>query len=298
MATIQNLSLSDEDDELILQSDELPAQSVDPRLCLVGRFLTNRPIRSYMMMEKIETFWNPVKGVKIQEIEPGLYTFQFNHHLDLQRILKKGPWYFDNHLLVLDFMPEKGKPEQAALNFVPFWIQVHNVPPGFMTEKVGKDIANYIGEFLEYDDKNNSNYLRTYMKIRVLLDVTKPLKRQKKIKRQGEEATFIKFKYERLGNFCYYCGCLGHIEDYCEKLYSNESDDGTRLWGPELRVDRQHNTGGGRGAGRNSEASGVASVPAADKELNAVNAASKTASSAMLARLLRNPQLILPKKRH
>lgn len=38
------------------------------------------------------------------------------------------------------------------------------------------------------------------MRIRVLLDITKPLKRQKKIKKQGGDSSFIKFKYERLGN--------------------------------------------------------------------------------------------------
>jgi len=100
MASIHQLSLSDEDDELEFQFDEPPTVTTDARLRLVGRFLTNRPIRSYMMMEKMETFWNPVKGVDIQEIEQGMYTFQFYHHLDMNRILKKGPWYFDNHLLV------------------------------------------------------------------------------------------------------------------------------------------------------------------------------------------------------
>jgi len=57
-----------------------------------------------------------------------------------------------------------------------------------MSEKAGKNIVNFMGEFLEYDAKNNSNFLRSYMRIRVLLDVTKPLKRQKKIlkKKQGE----------------------------------------------------------------------------------------------------------------
>jgi len=97
--------------------------------------------------------------------------------------------------------------------YVPFWIQVHDLPTGFMSEKAGKDIANFMGEFLEYDAKNNSNYLRSYMRIRVLLDVLKPLKRVKKNKKPGGETSIIKFKYERLGNFCYYCGMLGHIED-------------------------------------------------------------------------------------
>ncbi|RHN78166.1 putative transcription factor interactor and regulator CCHC(Zn) family [Medicago truncatula] len=297
MTTLQHLSLSDEEDELDIQFEEIPTQTNDPRLCLVGRFHTNRPIRSYMMMEKIETFWSPVKGMKILEIEPCLYTFQFNHHLDFQRILKKGPWYFDNHLLVLNIIPENGSPNQVPLHFVPFWIQVHDIPTGLMTENAGKEIANYIGEFLEYDAKNNSNFLRSYMRIRVLIDITKPLKRQKKIKRQGGDSSFIKFKYERLGNFCYYCGCLGHIEDYCEKLYSVEADDGIRLWSSELRADRQKNTSGG--ARRNSVMGGATSasstVSVTDTGVNAINTVSKTANPESLLQLLRNPHLMQPR---
>jgi hypothetical protein len=180
MASLQQLSLSEEEEELEILPDIPLPQPADPNLRLIGRFLTNRPIRNYMMMEKIETFWNPLRGIKIEEIEPGLFSFQFFHHLDLQRILKKGPWYFDNHLLILDVLPENYAPNQVTLQSVPFWIHVHDLPTGCMSEKVGKDIANFIGEFLEYDAENNSNYLRSYMKIRVLLDVGKPLKRMKK----------------------------------------------------------------------------------------------------------------------
>jgi len=57
---------------------------------------------------------------------------------------------------------------------------VHDIPSGIMIEKVETDFVNYIGEFLEYNAKNNSNHLRSYMRIRVMLDFTKPLKRQKK----------------------------------------------------------------------------------------------------------------------
>lgn len=50
-------------------------------------------------------------------------------------------------------------------------MQVHNVPIGFMTETRGQLLANFIEEFLEYDAKNNSNFLTSFMRIRVLLDV-------------------------------------------------------------------------------------------------------------------------------
>jgi len=295
MASVNQLSLSDEEDELNLQLEVPPVITTDPNLRLMGRFLTNRPIRSYMMMEKIKTFWNPVKGVEIQEVEPGLYSFQFNHHLDMNRILKKGPWYFDNHLLILDILPEDGNSRQMNLQFVQFWIQIHDIPIGLMSEKVGKDIGNFIGEFLEYDAKNNSNHLRSYMRIRVLLDVTKPLKRQKKIKKPGGDSGYIRFKYERLGNYCYFCGMLGHIEDFCEKLYDLQEDDGTRLWGPELHADKQRSSGGG--AGKNGDSKEVAAMatsvtvnttsnnPALKESLNSPN-------SAALANLLRNPNLM------
>lgn len=300
MASLHNLSLSDDEEELELQPEINSTQIADPNLRLVGRFLTNRPIRTYMMMEKIETFWNPVRGVKIQELEPNLFTFQFYHHLDLQRILRKGPWYFDNHLLILDTIPENTNPNLVALQTVPFWIQVHDLPAGYMSEKVGIDIANSIGQFIEYDAKNGSNYLRQFMKIRVLLDVTKPLKRMKKIKMHGGGTSTIKFKYERLGNYCYYCGMLGHIEDYCEKLYSANSDDGTRIWGPELRVEKQRNHGGGdvnklRDGGITITAPATVTVTKSNGQ-NEDSGVSNIPNSGALISLLRNPNLLRKSK--
>lgn len=42
-------------------------------------------------------------------------------------------------------------PCQVCLYHVLFWIQVHNLPVRIMNEIVGKHLANFIGEFLEYD---------------------------------------------------------------------------------------------------------------------------------------------------
>ncbi|KAG4912553.1 hypothetical protein JHK82_053138 [Glycine max] len=48
---------------------------------------------------------------------------------------------------------------------------MHNLPLGFMSQEVGQSIGNYIGTFLEYDEKNSSNLLRSFRHIRVLMDV-------------------------------------------------------------------------------------------------------------------------------
>lgn len=87
---------------------------------------------------------------------------------------------------------------------------------------MGKGLGDFIGEFLEYDAHNSANFWRQYMRIRVFIEVRQPLRRTKKIKRQGGDARVVGFKYERLDVFCYLCGMLGHMESCCEKLFTME----------------------------------------------------------------------------
>lgn len=90
---------------------------------------------------------------------------------------------------------------------------------------------------LEYEPKSTPNFWGALMRIRVLVDVRQPLKRSKKIKKQGVEAITSMFKYERLDNFCYLCGCLGHMEGFCAQLFNLGFDDGSRGLGPRLKAE-------------------------------------------------------------
>lgn len=55
----------------------------DDGLCLVCRFLMDKPVRTQIMKTRLAGVWRPEKGVAIQDIEPGLFLFQFYHRLDL-----------------------------------------------------------------------------------------------------------------------------------------------------------------------------------------------------------------------
>ncbi|PNX68907.1 cysteine desulfurase mitochondrial-like, partial [Trifolium pratense] len=75
------------------------------------------------------------------------------------------------------------------------------------------------------------------MRVKVRVDVRKPLKIEKKIAVNGCEGSVVKFKYEKLGLFCFVCGILGHSEDKCDVRYAMERDDGRRIWSNEIRAE-------------------------------------------------------------
>lgn len=235
---LRNMSLNDdEDDVIVFHVDNPTEEQADSGLSLVGRFLADKPVRTHIMRARLSGVWRPGKGVTIQEIEPGLFLFQFYHKLDYQRILNGGPWSFDNYMLVLSPLPVGVRPDMVQLNRLSIWVQIYGLPAGFMTQLVGETLGNFVGEFLEYDPNNNNGFWRNYMRVRVRLDVNQPLKRTKKIKKAGGECMEVQFKYERLGVFCFLCGVIGHVEQHCDKLFELENDDGCRLWGAELRVE-------------------------------------------------------------
>jgi hypothetical protein len=185
-----------------------------------------------------------VKGVNIKDAKPGIFLFNFAHHLDMEAVLNGGPWSFDNNMLIMERVQLGMQLDNMLLNHADFWVQIHNLPTGLMKERVGKSLGNYIGSFLEYDKNNNSSFWRQYMRIKVKVDVRKPLKKDTKVMNMAGEWCTVNFKYEKLGVFCFVCGILGHAENKCEVRFEMENDDGVRGWSREIRADPPHRAGG------------------------------------------------------
>jgi hypothetical protein len=119
---------------------------------------------------------------------------------------------------------------------------------------------------MEYDKNNNSSFWRQYMRLRVKMDVRVPLKKDAKVKDRNGNWCTVRFKYEKLGIFCFVCGVMGHAENRCEIRFAMESDDGIREWSNDLRAEPRRVAGrpasrwlveerGGRQNGRGGGAS-------------------------------------------
>ncbi|CAN0825978.1 hypothetical protein LINGRAHAP2_LOCUS555 [Linum grandiflorum] len=74
------------------------------------------------------------------------------------------------------------------------------------------------------------------MRIQVELDVRRPLKRDKKVFLYGDKRVLCKFRYERLQNFCYIYGIMGHTDKYCEAHFHFPAEQIVRNWDDTIRV--------------------------------------------------------------
>lgn len=81
-----------------------------------------------------------------------------------------------NHLMCLQFWNPSINIDEIMFNLNPFWIHVHNLPMEFLNSVNGNTILQKVGKVLEIEESIlEGRVLRTFLRARVLLDVTKPI---------------------------------------------------------------------------------------------------------------------------
>ncbi|KAM7473735.1 hypothetical protein LguiB_020978 [Lonicera macranthoides] len=222
--------------QLDLKDGDSDPTNKEIKWSIVGRFNTKRPINFRAMRSKMASVWSPFMKMWVKELGPNLFLFQFFDEADLERVKNDGPWTFDQHLFVFKQISVDTNPYEVTLTHVEFWVQVYDLAVGFMSEKVAKDIGNFIGEYCYADPSNFNGLWRTYMRIRVSINISKSLRRKMQIKKVGQEEAWVNFKYEKLPNFCFFCGVIGHAEKFCQVLFKFPDKTMPRLFGTWLRA--------------------------------------------------------------
>lgn len=81
-----------------------------------------------------------------------------------------------------------------------------------MTQSVGQAISNQLGNLVSIDSDEEGQRWGRFMRIRVKIDIRKPLWRGMKIMLDDVESFWVDFHYEKLTEFCFKCGFLGHLQ--------------------------------------------------------------------------------------
>lgn len=81
---------------------------------------------------------------------------------------------------------------------------------------MAKELGNKIGEFLEIDQDRDDLFWGESIRIKVLLDISKPLRRGFMLRAEEIEGDcWVTIRYERLPDFCFNCGRLDHLVKEC-----------------------------------------------------------------------------------
>ncbi|KAI7994977.1 hypothetical protein LOK49_LG11G01737 [Camellia lanceoleosa] len=132
-------------------------------------------------------------------------------------------------------------------SWCPFWVQVHGLPLEKLTKRNGEIIGAKIGRLIRVEAHCEGLLLyRNFLRIMVEIDVTKPIPRGFSLRSgqaqgEGDVTLWISFKYEKLSNFCFDCGRLGHDRHSC-KFVSREAGSKSG-YGPQLRTGIARPTG-------------------------------------------------------
>lgn len=90
-----------------------------------------------------------------------------------------------------------------------------------MSEKIGRDIGNSIGNFMATDSKSWSSNQVKFMRIYVNIPLDRPLRRCGVVASPEGEKFQVYFRYERLPVFCFLYGVMGHDDRHCKGKQKN-----------------------------------------------------------------------------
>ncbi|KAL0412097.1 UNVERIFIED_CONTAM: hypothetical protein Slati_3799400 [Sesamum latifolium] len=131
--------------------------------------------------------------------------------MDRKRVLDNAPWAYEKSLLVLRTVDPDENPLKVGLDWCDFYVHIHNFPLGKMNKDFAKFIGNQIESFKDVDTVGSDKLWGLSLQIRVSLNITKPLYRVLRLRTAVGDDHIVSFTYEKLPNFCYLCGCLGHL---------------------------------------------------------------------------------------
>jgi hypothetical protein len=219
--------------------------------CLVGKIWTEKAVNKEALRTVLTGIWRISGGVNIKELQDNLWLFEFSDDLDKTRIMEGRPWSFDRRIIVLNDFDGRTPPSQLDFSHSPVWVQVHDLPLLCMNKAVGTKIGASLGQLMDVDVAGDGAGWGRCLRIRVTLDLTKPLDRGRALN-LGGKTSWVEFRYEKLPLFCFRCGCIVHGPRGCPVPSSSRvNTDDTKKWGVWLRaIDPSRRRWGGGGTYR------------------------------------------------
>ncbi|KAF4365141.1 hypothetical protein F8388_011071 [Cannabis sativa] len=171
-----------DDDEADINIDVVDQSLLDEGVMvvakmIVGRVISTRSVDCNDLIYAVNNFWKIQGSFTVKARGMNMFVFHFDLITDRKRVLEGGPWVFKHCLLELKEPDDVLAPTKMVFDYALFWIQIHKVLVCCMTKAWGFELGKSAGEVLDVLCGPNGLCTGVFMKVRVSVDVHKPLVR-------------------------------------------------------------------------------------------------------------------------
>lgn len=223
----------DDEDAIVVDFDEAK-KHIDTQYVAIGKFFSRRTFSTKGLFEAMQKAWGLRQGMEYKRLHDNRFLLEFQSAGDFRFATGGGPWIYRGDAFLITEYDGKSRPSDVKLNSLPVWVRIYDLPLSMMTETMGKLIGARLGEVRKVAVDDQGRAWDDFMRVRVEDPVDKPLTRWLKLKDKESSSVVQRYdvKYERIPQFCFYCGHIGHMERECDL----PSDKQTVRFGLNLRA--------------------------------------------------------------
>ncbi|KAK1598116.1 hypothetical protein QYE76_018743 [Lolium multiflorum] len=213
---LQHLDLrEDELDDVVIAAEEVKEYQKDSRWMAIGKVHTSRNFSAEALFGKMKAVWNLSREPICREAGENLFVFTMHCLGDWKKVVHQGPWTFRGWAVMIQDYDGKEDPVKISFDGLHVWAQIHGIPELYRKVHIVDDLARRIGKVREVQMTPKLFYEGNYVRIRVLVNVGKPLTRVVSLNVEGEGKKLLLVKYEKVPFFCKHCGLMGHNHEEC-----------------------------------------------------------------------------------
>ena len=199
---LQHLEIREDEEQGIVLEENLEELKAEARWTVLAKVSSPKAFSHAAFIANMKYAWGMAKEASFKAIEENLFVIQFSCLGDWRKVMDEGPWIFRGHAVLLEEYDGVTKPSKVEFKTLSIWARVYDLPTGFRTENIGRQLGNKIGKFLKMDLDEEFSGWRDFLRIRVKLDVEKPLTRVVFISVRAGKREPFRVKYEKLPKFC------------------------------------------------------------------------------------------------
>ncbi|GKV15706.1 hypothetical protein SLEP1_g26468 [Rubroshorea leprosula] len=211
------------------------------RFSFAGHLLADEDhIKSGLVYSILKSAWRLSGGLEVHEQSKNTFIFILSDGKEKDRIFRESPWFVKGSHIILKDWPDSQRFDEISFSHSAFWVQVHGLPKGCMTLENIQIIGSLFPRLISWD-KSVMGGVKSFLRLQVELDVHIPLLSGFQFRTQEDEVCSAEFKYEKLVDFCYRCGMLGHTKKTCTDFRWTDDDGNPTTqshpqYGPHMRA--------------------------------------------------------------